>query len=101
VVFTYFNETEIWKLEALECQHKEDNTCEGEAKQLLFKDLGINYKIDKRFEPLEEDKELYELYEGIENNYNSEDSDEEEDKPPVNESISSNSDAIHAIPPIA
>ncbi|XP_054164630.1 zinc finger protein Xfin-like [Oppia nitens] len=97
ILFTYFNDMEIWKLETLETEHLElnedineingkSNENEDEAKQLFFKDLGINYEIQQRFEPLEDDHDLYELYEGVESVCS--DSEDEEDIPPVNESIS-------------
>jgi len=72
---------EVWKLETIESEQKDDHKSD-EDKKLLFKDLGVTNDIRQRFEPPEDDPEFYELYESFIGN---ESESEEENEPPVSD----------------
>jgi hypothetical protein len=84
-LFTYFDGIEIWKFNETE-ESDESKPSSDETKEIVFKDLGPNLSIRERFEPYEEDEEMFEYFNCIENLV-SETDDEEEQLPVTNDTI--------------
>lgn len=77
-IFRKYVDIEVWKWRVP--NEGEPAQPEPVDKELLFKDLGLTFNLRERFEPHEEDEELYAIYDGLKESETGEDVVEADDE---------------------